>query len=424
MPSLCSLPNECLLLIYGQLADFDDAINLSRASPGARHLFQYGRRSIFKSIILHSVTYKYDLRLCRLVEANRTSSWTGQALARCLSAKPQDLTDEHIWSIVRRWEQARTLYDLYTDPAVQAEYCGQKPQCVHHFCPHHRSSFTGLPPSVLVEGTDDVDGAAWHRPSSHHLNLGDLESQRKRRFYTALTAYWTAVEAQQLASAAAAASSSCSVTPARSASTFELVDRLWIGREDRTLLEAMDVLEVHDFVYDFLLGRLLPELVQHRRRMEVKVFRLGPAWEAVLQFGRLRLRPSALAQLIRHGPDAVAVEAEAFFAELSSVSASDATTRLLAERRSPVRLMERAVEDGLRQHGIMRRGHDLALVWSCYRNHWAQQARGVLFSKALTPADVIRDIERYADQAACLARHPHFVPLAERAQLSSPRRRY
>lgn len=387
--SLENLPNECLLLIYRQSADFDDARNLSRSCRWAYHLFRRHGPSILRSIVLESDTYKYDLRLCRVIEANHGPSPPhGPNLARCLSAKAADLTDEQVSCVVRRWDRTGTLHRLYRHPVVEAEYRAPGHRCVRGYCQHHglpsaaRRDPWGPPPSAPVRATSP--------PRSMPSRDPTVVAQGKRRFYRALMAYWLAVEARQLAS------TWCAVSTEHLHSDMVRVDALWSGRHDRTLLECMDVLEVYDFVYDFLLNRLLPVLV----------------CQSLLRFGRLRLRPPALLELLLHGPDAAG--ADTLLSELSF--AFDKTTRLLADWRYPLRLLEEAVEAHLRRSGLFPDGHDLANVWTCYRHHWPQRIRGAWFTLALRSVDVTRDVERYAAQAACLTRHPHFVPL-------SPRRR-
>ena len=132
-----------------------------------------------------------------------------------------------------------------------------------------------------------------------------------------------------------------------------------------------------------------------------------PSDECLLRFAWLRLRPAALVEPIEHDPRGsgachLLVELSAAFQE---------TICVLADWRYPVRPLWQAVETRLRRSSLMPGGHAPANVWTCYRNHWAAHNRGRLLTKALRRADVIRDIERYAADAACLTRHSHFVRL-------------
>ena len=350
-----------------------------------------------------TTTYKYDVRLSLVLEAGRSSTPTGPTLARCLSAGPDDLTDEHVRHVVERWRQVIALHDLYCDPDVQADYRRRDRQCgLARHCQHHRAS-SGRP--LRHAPADDGARALSDRAPGAAPDASALAAQQRGRFYRALMAYWLAVEARHLASVSCLTSLTCMSW------NVGLVERLWSGSGERTLLEAMDVLEVYDFVYDYLLRRAMPLLVRHATPLVDTGQGSGASSdECLLRFARLRLRPPALAELF--GRDPRGSGACHFPVELSV--AFQKTACVLADWRYPVRLLEQAVEARLRRSGLLPGGHALANVWTCYRNHWAAHNRGRLFTKALRCEDVIRDIECYAAGAECLARHPHFVRLSRR----------
>lgn len=132
----------------------------------------------------------------------------------------------------------KVLYELYSDRVIQLCY------------------FLSVPSfSPLDESEEFADAVANEgflpQPSSfskkNALQLSTMQKQRAyQRFYKALTAHWVAVESLCLAKAADYQTSS-----QRNCRLKNVWD-IWTNNAGRTLLEKLEVLEVTDFIWDFL----------------------------------------------------------------------------------------------------------------------------------------------------------------------------
>ncbi|KAI9886789.1 MAG: hypothetical protein M1823_001432 [Watsoniomyces obsoletus] len=276
MSSLSMLPNECLLLIYQSLADFDEVFALAQSWRQSLAVYRRHEYSILCSMILRSDTYEHDLSLCLVLEENLACSATRNRttpppskrvrrersiLARCLFGTKKDLTRARVRAIVDRWRLVAKLQTLYLDQAVHAEYrryttCSGTLQIDELL-----SIFTGSEP---VRDNDD-DAWVWSAKPPIPMTLR-FDDQQKQRFYRAFTGLWLAVHARRLVSVSGtstpmptphAGEATTATTPSAGIPPdLALLNQLWLGGEDRSLLESMDMLEVYDFLYGFLLGNI------------------------------------------------------------------------------------------------------------------------------------------------------------------------
>ncbi|KAL1606535.1 hypothetical protein SLS60_003940 [Paraconiothyrium brasiliense] len=150
------------------------------------------------------------------------------------------ISEAQVWDIVARWQGLREFQHLYVNSNVNAKFSG----------------------SPLVSMWDSTEGNIEDSPEI--LNIVDLARKGKSavgnidqtkfslsfsaaatvRFYKALTNYWLATEAKKLAH-------QCSYTLL--SSSLCLWERVQYIFDDRSgLQESLDVLEVYDFVCQFL----------------------------------------------------------------------------------------------------------------------------------------------------------------------------
>lgn len=136
----------------------------------------------------------------------------------------------------------RLLFDLLCDSCVQESYSVSVFPCL----PLDDEDW------VALAGEDTLP-----TPSrSRHAILDEVDDEQKQRsyqrFYKALTAHWTAVEALWLARA------QVYTTSKQCDKSFGLVWTKWTNNPDRPLEEKIDLVEVVDFVWGFLGRKCFP----------------------------------------------------------------------------------------------------------------------------------------------------------------------
>jgi len=238
--------------------------------------------------------------------------------------------------------------------------------------------------------------------------------QQTRRFYKASMAYWLAIEARRLAHM------SNYRNLEEKSLVYRLLERLWVGSDERTLLEAMDMLEVYIFSYEFLAGRLLLDDFSSQSWSSGERFWPEWGWEYFVSSCRLHIDPLQISDLM---PCQGRLEHNPFqhnkieFAGMCGVfdrqgEVLDGSTNNTRDDRFSICELERDVELKIRAMETGDHHQRYGNIWACYRKHWDGQASAV-FWWAGSSQDVIHQIDRYAREADCLKIHPDFIHLSK-----------
>ncbi|CAF9936941.1 MAG: hypothetical protein ALECFALPRED_007013 [Alectoria fallacina] len=269
---LINIPSELQVSVFGSCEDLDDALHLSQVCRDLRMLFRTDRRRIERQIITSSHVYEYDFCLSKLLtkheELAELYSKIGKRLPdgnkpsikvfeTCLSSKDdkEGLTKEEIQKIVIRWKHFSFLRGLYVDDDVFKEF------------DRFRAAFaSGLTPeqgaTIVSPGFDHASVEASHR---HRVPKNRFAGDFKARFHKILCLHSMAIIGLHFAKISTVEPMATKPKPGEP-DVAEMIDHLWI-KEDATAGgkttefdpgTQVDGLEVFDFLYMFLLRKILP----------------------------------------------------------------------------------------------------------------------------------------------------------------------
>jgi len=161
----------------------------------------------------------------------------------CLTAKT--LSDRQVWDVVARWHGLALLHELYFHPSINLAY--------REFIFPNTPSFEDRPleggDTLLEERILDLQEELSANPSLE-CPAPSLDASVKERFYMALTGYWLAIEGVRAAKVCQYPLQSTELE------IYTKVDALW--DDSRNLHESLDMLEVYDFVYGYLIRQIEP----------------------------------------------------------------------------------------------------------------------------------------------------------------------
>ncbi|GIJ88171.1 hypothetical protein Asppvi_007089 [Aspergillus pseudoviridinutans] len=246
--SLQSLPAEVTLQIFQLLDNIDDALRLGRSCrqmyrildrPGHRH-------TIMKSIIQRSEYHKHDLQLSYLMQFHAECAEIYATQPRLpMSGRPntdmvksfhepsRDLLASSlvVAEIVTRWHAMKVLFDLYCKKSVRSSYLAD-----------WGTSWNCSP---------ETAGSSTKGICDSFAQLPLQEKQRAyERFYRALTAHWVAVELTWV----------IRVSKHKTERDFKRWERKvynrWADNSQRSLEEKLDIFEILDFVWHFLVSKI------------------------------------------------------------------------------------------------------------------------------------------------------------------------
>ncbi|RLL96083.1 hypothetical protein CFD26_102244 [Aspergillus turcosus] len=264
--NLQSLPAEVLLRIFELADNIDDALRLGRSCrqlyrildrPGHRHM-------IMKSIIQRSEYHKHDLQLSHLTQfhAECTEIYATQprlpmsrrpdtAMVKSFHEPSAELLASPlaVAEIVTRWHAMKALFHVYCKKSVRATYLGDWATSWH--------GYPGTDDETETDDENETSGAnETVRPSTKGVcnSFAQLPLQEKQRayerFYRALTAHWVAVELTWV----------IRVSKHQTERDFKrwekkVYDR-WSDNPQRSLEEKLDIFEILDFVWYFLVTKI------------------------------------------------------------------------------------------------------------------------------------------------------------------------
>jgi hypothetical protein len=147
-----------------------------------------------------------------------------------------ELTSEAVWEIVCRWHTIRLLFVLYCDSSIQAAFSRSAISSWYDEEARKDEEFAREMPLPVPSGAS----------CQAFTRLSTAQRQRSyQRFYKAVIAHWVAVEMLWFAKVQVYES------PRQCDEIFKHVWDLWIDNQ-RPLQEKIDIVEVVDFVWNFL----------------------------------------------------------------------------------------------------------------------------------------------------------------------------
>jgi F-box domain len=280
MTVLLDLPSEVITLIFCNLRDIDDVNHLSRSCRRLHSILQNEATYliVMRTIIVsfgitnnlkldgvscpylqsQSDVYENDLALCTIIETNQAfsefyqthaerpleSGIKGSDLPNLAHERPEELTAERVYTIICRWHGLRVLQELYLDVTIGTQYYESTFPFAGDFDPADMTLSTES--SVRVSHLQSL-------PAGDNAGKS-FDAQQTQRFYKALTSYWLAMEAHWLLCR------SVQDTWEELWNLSDSVEDIWSGNLRGGLLESLEVLEVYDFVYGFLLRMIFPNV--------------------------------------------------------------------------------------------------------------------------------------------------------------------
>ena len=353
--------------------------------------------------------YKNDLKLCKIIETNQAFSEVyktnatrpleagipGSQFYNIADQMPEDLTNERVYSIICRWQGLRILQNLYLDPVVGTKY-----------------SDSIFP---YVEDDNPADTMVLTKTAAKVSRLPDLSLEERRsrpfnarqtqRFYKALTSYWFAVESHWLLRR------SVNDTWEELWKLGDLVEDIWSGKHSRDFLESVDVIEVFDFVYGFLLRVIFPNaetarpwLGLNRSYFESGSFNSAD-WRFLVQNCRLFLRPAHIIKLLAMAcPSAEStwprdkmeyLQLRGAFEISEGTARTDHPDGRTLDFWFDIRSLEEGARCKLGDEGPVDDANLFHALWRKFRSVWKLEARWTLFWWANSSDDVVARIQKH-----------------------------
>ncbi|PYH67115.1 F-box protein [Aspergillus vadensis CBS 113365] len=386
MGSLLKVPTEILISICSYLDDIDDIFHLARSCKRVLNIIENPDNQLYvlRSVIRNASHHHYDTQLSYLLALSESA----------LAAEHELLPADAVWAIVSRWRGLRVLYDLYCHPLLRAVYLGSHlpdwldNECYEEEFVHSPSDLPPLPSVTHYGGSAQGAGAAFSGRSR----------QAYRRFYKALTAHWTAVETLSLARVTVYS------TPEDRDRRFSQIWKIWAENRDRTLQEKLDLIEAFDFVWGFLLRKILASAPSLYDWLGEETIRLCPGgeasdWAFFVRTAIQYLRPPNIIEMLLCPPwvrSQSSVDASRF-GYLRALGLFDQKNGICQQMEHdwtrnwqwcwycPVTVLEYDVLVEIRNilqkaDGVRGTARFWEYVWWTYRRKaWVSDARGVLF---------------------------------------------
>lgn len=274
MSAFITLPHDLVTAIFEYLEHIDDALNLANTCQRFKNFLSdtETRGRVIKGIF-YAHSHHNDIQLCRLLNSTpypRPEHGTNvKSFLSYYNIYVDWLTDQEILAIIRLRQQIRSIQNLYLSQSVQNQY--------------RRSNF----PAGRSEYSDIVECKFQETLTTE----GDPKSYfSANRFSDAVVAYWVLIEARKMVISI----HDQSRDPGFRGRYDSILRSFWCGSGHRTLLQSLDILEVHDFIYGFLIRKM------YYRAWEEGGDETAPvdeAWALKLQHVSLGINPLDAAQL-------------------------------------------------------------------------------------------------------------------------------
>lgn len=237
MSALISLPKELITMIFENLDHINDALNLANTCGTFKAQLATDKRKtrLMRRIMGNSHTHDSDIQLCRLLTNSTFSepwhSTNADSFLSCYRVDVDQLNDDEVLAIVGLRQRIRPVQKVYLNPSIQNQY--------------RMSSF----PAGKSECTNIVECMFQDTPT---WSDAPEKSFSAKRFSDAVMRFWVLMEARKLILKMGTSTSDLQAYQRY----LRIMESFWCGNGSRTLLETLDMLEVHDFLYGFLIRKI------------------------------------------------------------------------------------------------------------------------------------------------------------------------
>ncbi len=201
-----------------------------------------------------------------------------------------------MWDVVARWHGLAPLHELYFHPSKNLAYRKSifPDRSVQARLSISRFFERGEP--LLEEQILDLQEEASSRPFPESPAPA-CDASMKGRFYRALTGYWLAIEVTRNARPCLIPLRTCDLD------IYTTVDALW--DDGRSVHESLDMLEMNDFVYGYLIRQAEPAALdafirwaEHQGWPYPTGRLIESEWPRFVQNIRLTLSPAEVIELL------------------------------------------------------------------------------------------------------------------------------
>jgi len=424
MPVMLDIPVEVMIMIFCDLQDFDDVYHLSRCCRELHSILHTGATylTVMRSIMVRNThsqsrlclmclqrcsdVYKNDLKLCKIIETNQAFSEIyksqaerpqeigikGQEFYDAVEVRPEDLTDERVYTIICRWQGLRVLQDLYLDTTIGARYSDSTFPYVGELDPAETTLLTE--DSVRISHVQNI---------AQDLPNKSFNARQTQRFYKALTSYWLAMESHWLLCR------SIHDTWEELWKLRDSVDNIWSGNPQRDVLESLELIEVYDFVYGFLLRMTFPNVettLPWLGENGSNYFENGDLnsenWAHFVQNCRLFLQPAHIIELLAMACASTEekwlldkpeyLQSRGAFETLRGTALTDHPDGTTLDFWLDIRWLEDDACSRVQANGAMEDANRLNVLWRQFRDAWKLEARRRLFWWADSSDEIVARI--------------------------------
>lgn len=391
MLALSDFPYELITAIFKKLDHIDDAFNLANCCKSfkAQLATHQAMMKVMRAILDNSPAHETDLLLFRLIKGISVSSPESgtnlESFLNCYKFDVDQLNDDVVLAIVRLRQRIRQIYDLYLNPSIQDQY--------------RRSNF----PAGTRERSEIFEGKLRTTPNGL---VAWTQSISVTRFSDALMAYWVIIEARKLIMKANAQERNADDNP-----YIKIMASFWCGSGRKPLLQTLDILEVHDFLYGFLIRRVYhrawaEDLVDEEtepidkswaRKLQVAASSVNPIDAAVFGFKEEELTNPALWKSLPVDGSELTLLLKEVPAPLRNYEIDTLSVANLLEFNLGSELLRLEAEQ-------RTKGADDRLVeaWALFRREWPQTARGTIFQSLRSSEQFVEELRRRAPEAQSL----------------------
>ena len=384
MSTFVALPNELIERIFRNFEHIDDALNLANCCRTCKAYLSTKKDTIkvMRVILGNTRTHYNDIQLYRLSKSTTNPSPAHgsnvETFLSCYNSDVDKLDDDEVLAIVGLRQRIRPVQNLYLNWSIQDQY--------------RRSNF----PSKKKERSDIVECMFQKTPTVPAASENIFSANR---FSDAVVAYWVLIEARKLVISI--------LTQARDYRAHtqytRILESFWYESGLRSLLQALDMLEVHDFIYGFLIRkayyrswaegheemeRIDKNWARYLQQVESCVNPMDAAWVGSME-GEL-FDPTVWKTLPFNGY---------FYLRYEEIPPALKKTEL--ESLSVANILEFNLGLKLLRLDEVELGatgnHDhLVEAWDYFRRNWPTTARGSLLWSLKSSEDFLEHLKRYA----------------------------
>ena len=383
MSAFTALPSEIIAMIFKRIDRIEDVLNWADSCRRFKAFIPTRNDMIrtMKAVLAHP-HYENDIQLCRLLKSisipRPEHGSTVESFLSCFNREADQLEDDEVIAIIELRHQIRSVHKLYLNESIQGQYRQSN-------FPAGRNEWSDIFECTFQETT--VRAGASKDPSAAY------------RFCGAVVAFWVIMEARKLIIKTGYQSQNSQDVDRYNS----IMESFWGKR--RTLLQMLDMLEVHDFLYGFLIRKMYfrawPVINDENNP------NLDESWAKNLQLLGAILSPLEVARLGSveldfENPDLwkeLPVNQTQYYLQYQEVPAP--LSRYGFETLSLANLLEFNLGHDLLVIGSIESEDaetDINLVeaWAQFRRNWPNTARGTIFHSLHSSEEFLEILRRTA----------------------------